>query len=98
MISASRATACGFSIFDSRAARPRAILRTSARSSGRWMNDSATQSTPVASTASRSRRSFSVSAPTGSSVSGRLTPLRSEILVPETTVQVIELAVGGVRP
>ena len=55
MISASRSTACGFSILASSAARPRAILRTSARSSGRWMKDSATQSTPVASTASRSR-------------------------------------------
>ena len=47
MISASRATACGFSIFDISSARPRAILRASARSSGRWMKDSATQSTPV---------------------------------------------------
>ncbi len=55
------------------------------------MKDSATQSTPVASTASRSLRSFSVSAPTGSSVSGRLTPFLSEILLPATTVQTIAL-------
>ena len=55
------------------------------------MNDSAIQSTPVASTASRSLRSLSVSAPRGRSVSGRLTPLRSDILVPETTVQTIDL-------
>ncbi len=55
------------------------------------MKDSATQSTPVASTASRSLRSFSVSAPTGRSVSGRLTPFLSEILVPATTVQTMLL-------
>ena len=55
------------------------------------MKDSATQSTPVASTASRSLRSFSVSAPTGSSVSGRLTPFLSEILLPATTLQTIAL-------
>ena len=91
MISGRRATACGFSILDRSSARPRAILRASARSSGRWMKDSATQSTPAASTASRSLRSFSVSAPTGRSVSGRLTPFLSEILVPATTVQTIDL-------
>ena len=47
MISASRATACGFSIFAITAARPRVIFLASAMSSGRWMNESATQSTPV---------------------------------------------------
>ena len=91
MISASRVTACGFSIFDINSARPRAILRASARSSGRWMKDSATQSTPVSSTASRSARSFSVSAATGNSVSGRLTPFLSEIDVPATTLVTIDL-------
>jgi hypothetical protein len=45
----------------------------------------------TASTASRSLRSFSVSAPTPSVVSGRLTPFRSEILVPLTTLQTIEV-------
>ena len=36
-------------------------------------------------------RSLSVSAPTGRSVSGRLTPFLSEILLPATTVQTIDL-------
>ncbi|MCY1234656.1 hypothetical protein D9M72_472440 [compost metagenome] len=87
MISSMRSSACGFSIFDIRPTRPRAILRTSARSSGRCTKESATQSiSPVARTASRSARSLSVRTPTASSVSGKLTPLRSEIFVPATTV------------
>ena len=59
MISASRCTACGFSILAITAARPRVIFLASAMSSGRWMNDSATQSMPALSAASRSERSFS---------------------------------------
>ncbi len=43
------------------------------------------QSTPASSAASRSVRSFSVMAATGISVSGRLTPLRFEILPPTAT-------------
>ena len=58
MISSSRSTACGFSILASTPARPRAIFFASAMSSGRWTNDSAIQSTPASSAASRSARSF----------------------------------------
>ena len=47
MISSSRFTACGFSIFAITAARPRVIFFASAMSSGRWMKESATQSMPV---------------------------------------------------
>jgi hypothetical protein len=54
-------------------------------SSARCTNDSAIQSTPVSNAASRSARSFGVIAETGRSVSGRLTPLRSDILPPITT-------------
>ena len=57
-ISSSRFTACGFSIFAITAARPRVIFLASAMSSGRWMKDSATQSMPASSAASRSERSF----------------------------------------
>ena len=86
MMAASRSTACGFSILASTPARPRAILRTSARSSGRWMKDRAIQSISVPSAASRSARSFGVSASKGSVVSGTLTPLRSDRAVPTSTV------------
>ena len=65
MISSSRVTACGFSILAMTAARPRVIFLASAMSSGRWTKDSATQSTPASSAASRSERSFSVSAENG---------------------------------
>ena len=85
MISLSRSMACGFSILARMPARPRVTLRTSARSSGRWMKDSAIQSTLASSAASRSLRSLSVSAPTGISVSGTLTPLRLDSLPPTST-------------
>ena len=85
MISARRVTACGFSIFAITAARPRVIFLASAISSGRWMNESATQSTPVFRQASRSERSLSVSAEEPIVVSGRLTPLRADSLPPTTT-------------
>ncbi len=85
MISSSRVTACGFSILAITAARPRVIFLASAMSSGRWMKDSATQSMPVSSAASRSERSFGVSAESGIVVSGRLTPLRSDSLPPTST-------------
>src|SRR2546430_3585564 len=49
------------------------------------MNDSATQSTPASRQASRSERSFSVSAENPIVVSGRLTPLRAESLPPTST-------------
>ncbi len=84
-ISARRATACGFSIFAITAARPRVIFLASAMSSGRWMNDSATQSMPASSAASRSAISFGASAASGTTVSGRLTPLRFDILPPTST-------------
>ena len=63
-------------------ARPRVIFFASATSSGRWMNESATQSMPASSAASRSARSLPASAATGMTVSGRLTPLRLAILPP----------------
>ncbi len=78
MISSRRATACGFSILAMTAARPRVIFLASAMSSGRWMKDSATQSMPASSAASRSEMSLSVSAEVGMVVCGRLTPLRSD--------------------
>ena len=62
MISSSREIACGFSILAMTLARPRVIFLASAMSSGRCTNDSATQSMPVSSAASRSERSFSASA------------------------------------
>ena len=85
MISASRCTACGFSILAMTAARPRAIFFASAMSSGRWMNESAIQSTPASSAASRSERSFAAIAENGIVVSGRLTPLRADSLPPTST-------------
>ncbi len=85
-IAARRSTACGFSILARMPARPRANLRTSARSSARWTKDSAIQSTPVLSAASRSERSFGVSAPKEMVVSGMLTPLRSERWSPTSTM------------
>ena len=85
MISSIRTTACGFSILAITAARPRVIFLASAMSSGRCTNDSPTQSMPASRAASRSERSFGVSAENGTTVSGRLTPLRSLSLPPTTT-------------
>ena len=84
-ISSRRVTACGFSILAITAARPRVIFLASAMSSGRWMKESATQSMPASSAASRSERSFCASAENGIVVSGRLTPLRSDRLPPTST-------------
>ena len=84
-ISSSRVTACGFSILAITAARPRVIFLASAMSSGRWMKESAIQSTSASSAASRSERSFCASAENGIVVSGRLTPLRSDRLPPTST-------------
>ena len=53
-------TACGFSILAITPARPRAIFLASAMSSGRWTKESAIQSTPASSAASRSERSLAV--------------------------------------
>ena len=55
-------------------------------SSPRCTNERATQSTPSRSTKSRSALSLSVSGPIGSTVSGRLMPLRLEMAPPTTTV------------
>ena len=85
MISGSRSIACGFSILAITAARPRISFLASMTSSARCTKESAIQSTPVTSAASRSARSFGVIAETGRSVSGRLTPLRSDIRPPITT-------------
>src|SRR5712692_8965251 len=80
-----RPTACGFSILAITPARPRVIFFASAMSSGRWMNDNPTQSMPASSPASRSERSFAVSAENAIVVSGRLTPLRFDSLPPTST-------------
>ncbi len=88
MIAARRSTACGFSILAITPARPRAIFLTSARSSGRWMKDSAIQSAPALRPASRSERSLAVSALKPMVESGTLTPLRSESTVPTSTMVV----------
>ena len=78
--------AAGFSIFDiSQAAWPTS-WRASFTSSPRCTNDSATQSTPRRSAKSRSFLSFSVSGPIGSTVSGRLMPLRLASVPPTSTV------------
>ena len=95
-MSSSRVTACGFSILAITAARPRVIFFASATSSGRWMNDSATQSMPASSAASRSARSFGASAASGTTVSGRLTPLRFEILPPTSTRATMRCGVASV--
>ena len=60
--------------------------RASSMSSGRCTKESATQSTPIASPKARSSRSFAVSGEIGSSTLGTLTPLRSEIGPPTSTV------------
>ena len=77
--------ACGFSILASTSARPRTIFLTSAMSSARCTKETATQSTPSLSAASRSARSLGVIADTGISVSGRLTPLRFDTLPATST-------------
>ena len=58
------------------AERPRASLRASAMSSARCTKESAIQATPSDMAKSTSARSLSVMAPNGSTVSGRLMPLR----------------------
>ena len=85
MMSARRSIACGFSILAITEARPRIMRLASLTSSARCTKESAIQSMPVVTAASRSSRSFGVMAETGKSVSGRLTPLRSDILPPITT-------------
>src|SRR6185437_13663201 len=59
-ISGSRSIACGFSILAITAARPRISFLASVTSSARCTKDSAIQSTPVTSAASRSARSLGV--------------------------------------
>ena len=61
------------------------IFFASAMSSGRWMNDSADPVDAGVEAASRSERSFSVSAEKPIVVSGRLTPLRADSLPPTST-------------
>src|SRR3546814_10173500 len=56
------------------------------RSSDLCTNDSASQSTCCSSAKAKSLRSFSVSAASGTTTSGTLTPLRSEILPPTSTM------------
>ena len=85
MISSRRVSACGFSILAMIRARPAATFLTSATSSGRCTKETAIQSAPAASAASRSPRSFSVMAATGITVSGRETPLRFEMRPPTST-------------
>ena len=82
MISSSRSIAAGFSILAISAPYPPIRRRASATSSGRCTNDSAIQSAPCCTAKARSRRSFSVSAGTGTTASGTFTPLRSEMTPP----------------
>ena len=84
-IASNRSSAAGFSILDISAARPLVRARASSTSSGRWTKDSASQSTPRSHTNSRSARSLSDRAATGSTTSGTFTPLRFEIVPPVTT-------------
>jgi len=86
MISARRATACGFSILAITAALPRVIFSPppcprAADERERHPVDAGVE------TGSRSERSFSVSADDPIVVSGRLTPLRAESL-PATSTRV----------
>src|ERR1700733_12981898 len=60
------------------------------------MNESAIQSTPMASAASRSAMSLAVSAASGITVSGRLTPLRFETLPPISTSATMRCGVTSV--
>ena len=85
MIASRSSMADGFSILARTAARSPTSLRTSCTSSARCTNDSAIQSTPIFKSAPRSARSFSVSGPTGSRVSGRLMPLRLDSAPPAST-------------
>ncbi len=85
-------TAAGFSIFDRIAARPRTSVRASFTSSGRCTKLSASQSTPNSHTNSRSSRSFSDSAASGSTTSGTFTPLRLEMVPPTITSQAAKSA------
>jgi hypothetical protein len=86
MISSSRVDGLRLLDLGHDAARPRVIFLASAMSSGRWMKDSATQSMPASSAASRSERSFGGQRrEMAIMVSGRLTPLRSESLPPTST-------------
>ena len=78
--------AAGFSIFDISQAPWPTSWRASFTSSPRCTNDSATQSTPRRSAKSRSFLSFSVRGPIGSTVSGRLMPLRLASMPPTSTV------------
>ena len=79
----------GFSILAMMAARFSTSLRPSATSSQRCTNESATQSTPKSKANFRSALSLSVSAPSGSSVSGRLIPLRLASMPPTSTSALI---------
>ena len=99
-ISAKALTAAGFSIFDRIAARPSASSRASKTSLGRCTKESASQSTPSSQANSRSLRSLSDSAASGSTTSGTLTPLRFEISPPTTTsvTRVLRRALGDLQP
>ena len=95
MTASRSAMAAGFSILDMMAAAWPMSWRASLTSSPRCTNDSATQSTPRRRAKSRSALSLSVSGPTGSTVSGRLMPLRLASVPPTwTTASILE----GVLP
>ena len=96
-ISLSRSSAAGFSILTSSAARPPISDRASATSSGRWTNDRPIQSTPWSSAKPRSARSFGVSAGSGTTMSGTLTPLWSLSVPPVTTVATMRSAATSVQ-
>ena len=95
MMPARSSIADGFSILTMIAAGPSARRRTSSTSSPRCTNESAIQSTPRSTAQARSASSFSVSGPIGSSVSGRLMPLRLPSAPPFTTSAAMQSRVAS---
>ena len=90
MMASRSAIAEGFSILAMhRRAAVDDACAPSSRPRRRCTNDRATQSTPRRSAQSRSFRSFSVSGPIGSTVSGRLMPLRLASVPPTSTLAAI---------
>ncbi|MPN08492.1 hypothetical protein SDC9_155774 [bioreactor metagenome] len=78
--------AIGFSSLATMPACPCTIALISRMSSARWTKDSATQSTPSARPKARSALSLAVSADSGRTTPGTLTPLRSDTVPPAITL------------
>ena len=84
-IASKSSMAAGFSILEIIAARPLMSVLASITSRARCTNERATQSTPSWQANSRSCRSLVERAGSGSTTSGRLMPLRSEMGPPTST-------------